>query len=202
MGGIRSGPRRTDAACSIRECAGIVVARGYCRKHYLRWHRHGSPETILVNRVASGVAHKWFIDHIDHPDTPECLIWPFNRPDGRAQIWWNGTNQLASRVMCEIVNGQAPSHEHHAAHSCGKAYDGCIHPKHLRWATPKENEADKLLHGTRARGESHGMAKLTEADIPLIRAACGTLYEIGDRFGIHYSTAGLIRSRKIWKHVP
>lgn len=188
--------------CSIADCTSDVEARGYCRKHYLRWYRHGSAETVLTNRVANGIARRWFMEHVSHPASAECLIWPFNRPDGRAQIWWNGTNNFASRIMCEIAHGRPPSPKHHAAHSCGNAYGGCIHPHHLRWATPKENEADKILHGTRAAGERHGMAKLKATDIPEIRAASGTLYEIGDQFGISYSMAGKIRQRKNWKHLP
>lgn len=30
--------------CSIDGCGGPVVARSYCRKHYLRWYRNGAPE--------------------------------------------------------------------------------------------------------------------------------------------------------------
>lgn len=58
------------------------------------------------------------------------------------------------------------------------------------------------MHGTRAEGQRHGMAKLTEADIPEIRASTGTLYDIGNKFGISYSMAGKIRQRKNWKHLP
>lgn len=188
--------------CIISHCTNDAHAKGYCQTHYMRMRRYGDPDKTLIQKAAGGVALAWFLEHVSHPDSKECLIWPFNRPDGRAQIWWKGKNSFASRVMCEIVNGPPPTPQHHAAHSCGRAYDGCIHPRHLRWATPKENEADKILHGTRAEGERHGMAKLTAAEIPLIRAATGTLYEIGDRFGIDYTTAGKIRQRKIWDHIP
>ena len=33
------------------------------------------------------------------------------------------------------------------------------HLSNLRWATRKENEADKLIHGTRAIGDRNGMRK-------------------------------------------
>lgn len=29
--------------CSIEDCEGSVEARGWCRKHYGRWYRHGDP---------------------------------------------------------------------------------------------------------------------------------------------------------------
>lgn len=188
--------------CTVPTCDNQAHAKGLCQTHYMRVRRYGDPDKVLISKAAAGAALKWFLDHVSHPDGPACLIWPFNRPDGRAQIWWEGKNRIAARVMCEIAHGPAPSSKHHAAHSCGNAYGGCIHPHHVRWATPKENEADKILHGTRAAGERHGMAKLTVTDIPEIRAASGTLYDIGDQFGISYSMAGKIRQRKNWKHVP
>ncbi len=29
--------------CTVEDCGGLVVARGYCRTHYARWHKHGDP---------------------------------------------------------------------------------------------------------------------------------------------------------------
>jgi len=33
----------TSAPCSVSECGGRVVARGWCNRHYLRWRNHGDP---------------------------------------------------------------------------------------------------------------------------------------------------------------
>lgn len=35
--------------CSIEDCGGTVRARGWCAKHYQRWHKHGSPDVVLRN---------------------------------------------------------------------------------------------------------------------------------------------------------
>jgi NUMOD4 motif/HNH endonuclease len=43
----------------------------------------------------------------------------------------------------------------------------------LAYGTPKENDDDKKRHGTHARGETHGMAKLTNLERAAI--ACSTL---------------------------
>jgi hypothetical protein len=60
----------------------------------------------------------------------------------------SGHFERATRVMCKLAHGPAPTPKHHAAHSCGKGHEACINPKHLRWATPRENAADAKLHGT------------------------------------------------------
>lgn len=36
--------------CKEIECEGAVVARGWCRKHYSRWHKNGDPSTLLKER--------------------------------------------------------------------------------------------------------------------------------------------------------
>ena len=72
----------------------------------------------------------------------------------------------------------------------------------LEYVTPSENVAHAYRTGVVPRqGIRHGMAKLTEEQVRAIRAASGTLKEIGDRFGVHLSTIHLIRSEKHWRHL-
>lgn len=35
-----------DRTCSIDGCESTVCARGWCRKHYNRWHKHGDPTYV------------------------------------------------------------------------------------------------------------------------------------------------------------
>ena len=73
------------------------------------------------------------------------------------------------RVICEAVHGPAPLDKPQAAHRCGNKL--CVNPRHVRWKSQKENEEDKLTHGRDNRGERHGLAKLTTADVRKIRVA-------------------------------
>lgn len=41
--------------------------------------------------------------------------------------------------------------------------------ENLRWATPSENQMDRLLHGTDNRGSRHGLSKLNEKQVRGIR---------------------------------
>ena len=38
-------------ACSVPDCSGNMIARGWCRTHYCRWARHGS--TALAHEFNS-----------------------------------------------------------------------------------------------------------------------------------------------------
>jgi hypothetical protein len=67
-----------------------------------------------------------------------------------------------------------------------------------------ENKADELRDGTRNRGERHGNAKLTEADIRRIRArraAHEPRATIAADYGIDPATVGGIYHRRRWAHV-
>ena len=75
----------------------------------------------------------------------------------------------------------------------------------LRWDTPKNNHADRVLCGTSNRGERCGAAKFKEPDILRIRR----LYkqgmkqrEIGAIYGIHQAAVSTIVRRINWKHLP
>jgi hypothetical protein len=78
----------------------------------------------------------------------------------------------------------------------------CVNPNHLRWATRKENEADKISHGTHNRGERHGQSKLTESMVLEILATKDLSHQIiASRYGVSRFAIDSIKNRKAWKHV-
>lgn len=96
-----------------------------------------------------------------------CVNWPFSfGSHGYPQTWDGATVLLAHRLVLEEVTGERPEGLE-AAHSCGN--QACVHPSHLRWATPEENAADKAEHGTEATGEAKHR-KLTPFLVRQIRA--------------------------------
>lgn len=40
-----------ERTCSVEGCDGEHLARGFCRKHYLRWWKHGEPTVMLEGRT-------------------------------------------------------------------------------------------------------------------------------------------------------
>lgn len=186
--------------CSIEGCGKPHKARGWCRQHYERWKDHGDPKG---GATAKGAALEWLEARVAYGGD-DCLIWPFaRRHKGYGVVRINGRAHGAHRWMCERRYGQPPAPEYEAAHSCGRGHEGCVNPRHLRWATSTENKADMLVHGTRRRGQQHGSAKLTEADIRRIRSLQGalTLAEIAAQFGVSPSAVSLIHLRRNWAWV-
>lgn len=113
-------------------------------------------------------------------ETDQCLDWPWYRfSRGYGAITRDGNSVGVHVVICEIAHGPRPTGMW-AAHSCGRRI--CCSGAHLRWATPKENYADRVIHGTDQRGKRGQTAKLTEDDVRSIRsrvaesgAKCGAL---------------------------
>lgn len=150
-----------------------------------------------------GKAHQWLVDHVNF-DGPECLTWPFcTIPVGYGQVGYHGKTSYAHRTMCELVNGPAPTTEHEAAHSCGNGHRACVHPKHLSWKTPSENQLDRRRHGTLAHSY-RWKPKLTPIQVIEIRKLNGikTHDEIAQMYGVIRSNIGKIMTGKSWAKLP
>lgn len=83
--------------------------------------------------------------------TDECIEWPYSlTPNGYTRTVYNGVRTSAHRVTLELAGGPPPTPEHFAAHAPLICHNPkCVNPRHLRWATPKENVHDKAIDGTR-----------------------------------------------------
>lgn len=106
------------------------------------------------------------------------------------------------RLVAEVVHGPCPP-GFECCHQDGNRANADF--TNLRWATHLENEADKLLTGTRPSGERSGQAKLTDALVRQMRAMKDaqrlTYKEIGQRFGVSTMTAFRAVTGQTWKAV-
>ena len=189
--------------CSVDGCAVARFCKGYCRVHYERAKRHGDPLCCKKPISPRGSTISWLAAHANYSGD-DCISWPFaHLPDGRPHMRLKGRSVRPSRIICEMAHGAAPSDIHHAAHSCGNGHLGCLNPRHLRWATPVENAADKVEHGTVVAGEAHYASKLTAADVREIRRLHGQIYqrEIAEKFGVQITAVNKILNGKSWRHM-
>jgi len=136
-------------------------------------------------------------------ETDECIIWPFPLANGYGMLKLDDLLTTAHRHACLRKHGDPPEPGMDAAHGpCGNR--ACINPRHLSWKTRSANLLDKRRDGTNYVGSRHHASKLSEDQIPAIRAmrAGGmTHQEIADRFGVTRRLIGDVVNGKLWAHV-
>lgn len=182
----------TSRLCSIPNCDKVHYGKDLCKMHYLRVYRGGDATYTYRNKADR------FLDEAMSSDTDDCIIWPYAR---NASGYGIIRSRIASRVMCEKVNGPPPSNSHQAAHSCGNGHLGCINGHHLRWATRSENQKDRTAHGTDSRGERCGRARLKEDQVRSIYNIRGTepITTTASRYGVGETTIRHIQRQVTWK---
>lgn len=115
----------------------------------------------------------------------------------------NGTPRYTagSRLVCEAWHGPPPQADSQAAHNDGNPWNN--HYSNLRWATPKENTADKVRHGTSQRGERSANARLTENFVRQLRISPLQNKDIRRLLGPSFSKAVIQAARcgHNWRHV-
>lgn len=181
--------------CKIDGCGKRADKRGWCGMHYRRWQRGG--DIYAVPRPSPGSRISWLTKHATYCGD-DCLKWPFPyEKSGYGKATFNGLNTTASRIMCELVNGPTPDEKFDAAHSCGNGHLGCLNPKHIRWASKKDNQNDRIHHGTSNRGIGR---KLKAEDVREIRSLHGTdgPTSVGRKYGISKTAVMMIWNRKNW----
>lgn len=189
----------TSRICSIPNCGKRHKARGFCGSHYMRWLAHGDAN---AGRTPPGDPERFVRDIAFNYEGSACLEWPYARSStGYATLKIGfGKNAMVSRIVCQHANGDAPTPQHEAAHSCGNGHLGCVNPRHLSWKTHMDNEADKRLHGTLQRGERNGKTRLTEVEVRAVRADRGKvpIRETASIYGISEVCVSQIQNRKRW----
>lgn len=188
--------------CSISGCGNPRLAKGWCRKHYLRWYKYGDP--LFTKQTPNGELLRYFEEEVLSYDGEECLIWPYGRNAyGYAVMTADGEKQIVSRYLCERTKGAPPSKRHDAAHSCGKGNLGCVTKRHLSWKTRAGNHADKIEHGTHIYGERIAIAKLNDEAVRTMRRlrSSMSLVDIARMYGVSPATAHSAINRKTWAHV-
>lgn len=124
------------------------------------------------------------------------------------------TTARVNRIVCEAFHGPAPHPDCHAAHLDGVRANN--RADNLAWKMPADNEADKVVHGTaligdrhwskrfpqcRARGERHGLAKLSPDAVRAIRADGRFQRVIAADYGVSQKAVWSIKAGVTWGHV-
>lgn len=106
-------------------------------------------------------------------------------------------------LVCLAWHGAKPTPVHEVRHLDGRRINSM--PTNLCWGTQAENEADKKRHGTAVLGSRHGVAKLNEEAVRILRIAIPQgLWNPVDAakvFGVDPSVIRAVTAGKSWRHV-
>ncbi|MER7063905.1 HNH endonuclease [Streptomyces albidoflavus] len=157
--------------CSINECTGTAVARGWCDKHYRRWKKSGDP-TATSRIVGDDVARFW--SHATRGEPDRCWPWtgsvnvpPRGTPYGT--FFYDGRTRAAHVVSFLLANGPTSIPPRHVVdHLCSNTL--CVNPAHLQSVTQRENvHRGKLLKITDERIRE--LAILHSQGVPIAQLA-------------------------------
>ncbi len=105
-------------------------------------------------------------------------------------------------LVCEAFHGPQPTGAVLVAHGDGNPANN--RADNLRWASYRDNEADKRAHGRALIGERHHQAVLSAEQVREIRqrrSAGESGASLAREFGVTPTTICAIHLRKSWRHL-
>lgn len=143
--------------------------------------------------------------HVPHLGACWAWVGSIGVTTGYGKVWRSHprVEMLAHRVAWEFFHGPIRCGLF-VCHRCDNRR--CVNPDHLFLGTQRDNMRDCAAKGryNANRGTSAYQARLTEADVAVIRreSAAGTSdKELAARFGVCRGNIYQIRMRRSWRHV-
>lgn len=142
-----------------------------------------------------------FLTKVHENKNTGCWEWHGPKNKGYGILYFKGKKFGAHRWIYSHTHQAFNIHNtsQHICHRCDNP--GCVNPDHLFLGTHQDNMQDKKNKGRTAKGKQNGRALLNAFDILAIRKSNDTLQQLGDQYGVHWTTIHQIKKRLIWKHV-
>lgn len=99
---------------------------------------------------------------------------------------------LVHRLVALAFYGE-PLDGMQVCHGNGRRDDNRV--ENLRWGTAKENQGDRILHGTSCIGSDHPRCNITKADEEAIAMDNGTISSIARKYGVSRDAVRAIKKR-------
>lgn len=107
-------PRTQPEFCTVENCDRAGYAKSYCKKHYLRWYRHGDPGEAETRRRqgctvegcegdhdSKGYCTKHYRRFLKHGDPTVVAIGPERKPRGKSPFV-HGNRKFPLGVPCSV----------------------------------------------------------------------------------------------------
>jgi hypothetical protein len=170
----------------------------------------GSPvvEGRVMHEVSNlGRIRSWFAQGGRGANRPRVrtsprVLAPCRYRNGYLGTTLAGRGVMVHEVVLEAFVGPRPP-GHQCAHWDGDRFNNAL--TNLRWATPRENAADKRRHGTEGLGEANGKHVLSEEVVLQARWLARTgvpITHIAEAKGFALGTIWQAIRGQTWAHLP
>ena len=190
--------------CKVDACGGKHKAFGYCYKHYIRFKKNGTTDSVKWTHAS---VEERFWRNVNKDTGTDCWEWVgvsnrkgygnislgprLNKSEGAHRVSWKLHNKL------EIPVGM------HVMHSCDNPK--CVNPAHLSVGTPKQNHDDMVAKGRKRivapPGERNGKSIINAEIVKQIRASDDSHAALARRFGVSPNCVRGVRVGRTWNHV-
>jgi len=164
--------------------------------HYWRFRRIGTtdnPRPTPAQRLLRG---------LKRDNKTGCLEWQRSCINqGYGEFYANGSRISTHRFAWQLANGPIPDGLF-VLHECDNRK--CCEISHLFLGDHDANMADMVKKGRQPIGSKNPKAKLTETDIPVIRAKLNngfTRKHVAKEYGLTPEAIGNIARGDAWRHV-
>lgn len=168
--------------CTEDGCAGDLVARGLCRKHYAAWYRVTPPALRPPAKNLKRLSpEERFTRRVDRRGPDDCWPWMGARHrSGHGQLFVSTERRRvqAHSYALELATGSPCPPEMECCHHCDNP--PCCNPAHLYFGTRRQNVADMFARNRAQIGSARPNSRYTESQIVAIRErfAAGELLQV------------------------
>ncbi len=191
----------TRTLCKVDDCYNPIVGRGWCRRHYSRWHRG---QDVTAPSMFEKTSEERFWEKVDK--SGDCWLWiGAIKGGGYGSFRYKESQVIAHRHSWFLKNGQIPEGMC-VCHTCDNP--PCVNPDHLWLGTHADNMRDRANKkrgvSNPPLGEQAYNSILTEGDVRVIRSlySLGVKQSVISKFlDVPFRRVWKIVHRKAWKHV-
>lgn len=183
--------------CKIAECLNNAMGYGYCEKHYTRYRKYNDP-LFTKYKMERWQRVQTIMSNIPQLSPDQC--WEYQgrkESNGYGKQYGMWAHRVSYVYWHPTTTGIDQRYE--VRHACDNP--PCCNPYHLILGTRQDNVNDMINRQRGSVGQHRWNARLTESDIPAIRADKRPHPEIAADYGVHRRTITDVKLGKTWKHV-